>query len=178
MRIACLAWGSLVWDPRGLSVSSPWYKDGPNVPVEYARQSGGHRLTLVLCKSFHIVPSLWAWMDGADLNDAIESLCQREGSSPNRIGVWRIGEGAPELIPGLVAWAKNKGADSVIWTALLPKFQNDDGRVPSVDEALVYLRSLGKDYQPGAEEYVRKTPAQIRTPYRCEFERRLGWLPE
>jgi len=178
MRIACLAWGSLVWDPRDLAVSSPWYEDGPNVPVEFSRQSGGHRLTLVLGKSFQIVPSLWAWMDGTDLNDAIESLCQREGTSTKRIGVWKTGEEAPELIPGLPAWATDKGADSVIWTALPPKFQDEDDRVPSVDEALDYLSSLGREYQRGAEEYVRKAPAQIRTPYRGEFERHLRWFPE
>lgn len=178
MSIACLAWGSLVWDSRDLALSSPWYEDGPNVPVEFARQSGGHRLTLVLGQLFQAAPSLWAWMDGEDLDRAIESLRRREGTATRRIGVWRTEEKAPDLIPDLPAWAVAKGADSVIWTALPPKFQDEDGRVPSVDEALEYFRSLDQEYQQGAEEYVRKAPEQIRTPYRAEFERHLGWFPE
>ena len=124
MRVACLAWGSLVWDPRGLALAPPWYEDGPNVPVEFARQSGGHRLTLVLGHSFQVVPSLWAWMDVGDLDDAVESLREREGTVARKIGVWKTGHEAPELIPGLPAWAADKGAASVIWTALPPKFQD------------------------------------------------------
>ena len=176
-HIACLAWGSLVWDPRGLAVSSRWYEDGPNIPVEFARQSGGHRLTLVLGKSFQPVPSLWAWMDNMALNIAIESLRQREGTATKRIGVWKSGDKAPILIPDLPAWAEANRADSVIWTALPPKFQDKDDRIPSVIEALDYLRSLDKEHQKGAEEYVRKAPGQIRTPYREKFEKQLGWLP-
>lgn len=178
MHIACLAWGSLVWDARDLALSSPWYKDGPKVPVEFARQSSGHRLTLVLGRSFQEMPSLWAWMDGDDLDRAIESLRRREETATKRIGVWRTEEKAPGLIPGLPAWAIARGADTVIWTALSPKFQGEDGRVPSVDEALAYFRSLGQEYQQGAEEYVRKAPGQIRTPYRAEFEMHLRWFPE
>ena len=178
MRIACLAWGSLVWDIRDLAVSSPWYKDGPNIPVEFARQSSGNRLTLVLHKSFQILPSLWAWMVSSSLNEAIESLRNREGTSTKRIGVWQQGEDAPELIPELPTWATENNANSVIWTALPPKYRGEDYRVPSVDEALDYFRSLVNKDQLSAERYVRKAPAQIRTPYRKVFEERLRWFPE
>lgn len=129
-RIACLAWGSLVWNPGDLAVSSQWYKDGPNVPVEFARQSGGHRLTLVLDKSFQIAPSLWAWMHTTDLNSAIESLRDREGTKTEKIGVWKTGDDEPELISDLPVWARVKAIDSVIWTALPPRFQKENGRVP------------------------------------------------
>ncbi len=177
MQIACLAWGSLVWDPRDLPMTSGWYEDGPGVPVEFARQSGGHRLTLVLGETFPLVPSLWAWMDCSNLNDAIESLRRREGTVAGRIGSWSPGYDVPELIADLPGWAAEKGASAVIWTALPPKFEGRDERIPSIEEALDYLRSLEDERRNGAEEYVRRAPTQVRTLYRIEFERQLGWFP-
>jgi hypothetical protein len=45
MRIACVGWGSLVWDPRDLPVKGAWRPDGPRLPIEFARQSDNGRLT-------------------------------------------------------------------------------------------------------------------------------------
>jgi len=178
MKIACLAWGSLVWDPRNLKINSPWFKDGPPVQVEFARQSGGGRLTLVLGPQFLAVQSLWAWMGPSVLSDAIESLRSREGTNSSRIGVWYPGEVGPDCIMDLPSWASEKGASGVIWTALPPRFKGQTDRAPTIEEALKYLQSLGPAQQHDAEEYIRNAPPQIRTPYRNAFEANLGWHPE
>ena len=39
MKIACLGWGSVIWDPRALPIQREWFKDGPFAPVEFTRQS-------------------------------------------------------------------------------------------------------------------------------------------
>jgi hypothetical protein len=45
MRIAILAWGSLIWNPRYLPLASEWVLGGPVLPIEFARVSADGRLT-------------------------------------------------------------------------------------------------------------------------------------
>jgi hypothetical protein len=63
----------------------------------------------------------------------------------------------------------------VVWTALKPKFTGVKGTPPS-DLILNYLAGLKGDERLRAEEYVRRTPAQIETGYRKLIEAKLGWL--
>lgn len=63
----------------------------------------------------------------------------------------------------------------MIWTALPPKFDGEDERAPTMAEAVDYLSGLEGEIRKRAEEYVRRTPPQIRTEYRQRFERELGW---
>jgi hypothetical protein len=68
--IACLAWGSLVWDTRTLPVTGEWETDGPILPLEFARQSGDGRMTLVIVDSDHRVPVLWSKLNVRSLPGA------------------------------------------------------------------------------------------------------------
>ena len=77
--IACLGWGSLIWDPRGLAVRGHWRTDGPHGRVEFAGRSKDGRLTLVLLGTAQLVPLLWAEMIPTDLAVACEALRAREG---------------------------------------------------------------------------------------------------
>ncbi|MDW8478601.1 MAG: hypothetical protein RML12_00290 [Xanthomonadales bacterium] len=190
MRIACLAWGSLVWDPRELPVLRPWRTDGPAVPVEFARVSRDGRLTLVIVPQAQPQPALWSLFDLAaleawrgkaapaeTLEAALQALREREGTVRRHIGCWRSGSPDPPALAGLGDWAKARDLDAVLWTALPPKFAGEDGRVPSAEEAVEYLARLEGEARERAERYVRQAPAQIDTAYRRAIAARLGWTP-
>ena len=72
-------------------------------------------------------------------------------------------------------WAISLKLDAVIWTDLKPKFLDIDGRVPTKEEAISYLRSIDVNTRTAAEEYIRKTPKQINTAYRRIFETEFNW---
>jgi hypothetical protein len=181
MTIACLGWGSLVWDPRELPVQSKWFEDGPLIPIEFARQSSDGRLTLVIVSSGPSVRSLWSPFTVERIDDAREALRVREGVSKRdfgkSIGIWNC-EGAEGPSPAAISeWARRLNLEAVVWTALTPRF---DGRnnPPTADEAVDYLRqSLSYEARKNAERYIRMAPRQIDTPFRRRFELEFGWTP-
>lgn len=181
MKIACLGWGSLIWDPGELNIKRKWFEDGPFVPVEFSRKSNNDRITLVVASEAEPVRVLWALMDINDVASAKENLRKREGvlekNISRDIGVWEKDDGVdPEKIPGLSEWATQKGLDAVIWTSLSHKNPNSNkGEYPSEDDVIEYLKSLRGNVREVAEEYIRKAPAQIDTKYRRAIEAELGW---
>ena len=176
--IVCLGWGSLIWDPDTLAVDLPWRDDGPEIRMEYARVSRDKRLTLVLGEGFKAVRSLWAPMMVTDASEAMDNLRVREGTARRYIGTWKLGNRSPKNNPGLANWAHAKRAAYVIWTALPPKYKGENGRIPTVEEALEHMTNLRGKSRQSAETYVRRTPFSIRTPYRQAFEETFGWQYE
>lgn len=176
--VACLGWGSLIWDPRTLAMQGGWLTDGPLIHVEFGRQSRDGRITLVLCEEAAPVPALWAMMATADPVQAMASLRDREGIPPGDaarfVGVWSRGQPAPAGIPALDTWAEARGLAHVIWTNLPPRF-HDRERQPGCDEVLAYLAGLDGAERMAAERYVRHAPRQIRTACRSLIEQMLGW---
>lgn len=182
MLIACLGWGSLVWDPRELPIRGKWFTDGPFLPIEFARQSSDGRMTLVtMPDTYPRVRTLWAPMSLTSLSEAREALRLREGISEKNatsdIAHWNGESAARTLAEHIAEWARNLRIEAVIWTNLPPKFRNEE-RAPSGDELVAYLSSLPPEQGKKAERYVRMTPRQVDTDYRRILESRLGWTPE
>lgn len=180
VKIACIGWGSLVWNPGVLRCLGGWRKDGPELPIEFSRTSRDGRLTLVLTAGSPAVPELWTELDYTQPLYALEALAGREGCVLSSVGLWPGKQ--PEHTAGadaIAAWATARGMDAVVWTALKPKFNQADGLAPaSSSEAVNYLKQLAATAQAKAREYVERAPSQVRTPFRNAFEQDLGWLPE
>ncbi|TRX75343.1 hypothetical protein [Pseudomonas mangiferae] len=177
-RIACLAWGSLLWKPGPLPLASEWQPDGPNLPLEFARVSDGGELSIVLCEQSPSAPTFWAPLHVENLDEAREFLRQREQIDPRhpeRIG--HLGPDGDRRHPDIAAWARQHGLDDVVWTALLPRFDNQEGRLLLEHEAIAYLESLEGERRDHAESYIRQVPSSFRTPYRERIERHFGWFP-
>lgn len=177
MRIACLGWGSLVWDPRELPIRGSWFEDGPLIKVEFARQSQDGRITLVLTEQGALVHSLWALMDCTKIEDAREALRAREGvpkTRPEFIGSFERGGDGPAPLPGCSEWLERQQLDAMVWTALPPKFGEVE-RVPTESQVLDYLGGLRGADRDNAEQYIRKAPSQIDTDYRRAIRASLGW---
>jgi Protein of unknown function (DUF2971) len=174
-NIACLGWGSLVWNPGGLPIRGSWLTTGPQVCVDFLRQSRNGRITLVLDSKAEPVQAHWAMMTATETPHAVTALRQREDiplrHEKRDIGVWRPGEPPPKLIPDLASWATEQKLDAVIWTNLGPKF-NDEPRAPTIEEVVSYLTSLTGQKRHDAEEYVRKAP--VDTPYRRKILETFG----
>ena len=176
-NIACLGWGSLVWDPRELPIRRPWLDDGPLVRVEFARESNDGRVTLVLHPSARPVRSLWALMDAEDVEAARRHLGRREQIPERRwadlIVAWP--EDSSPCILGLEEWARARKLDGVVWTALGSNFDEEGKSLET--QVLRHLQSLCGTKRDEAQRYVRRAPRQIDTVVRQRIEAKLGWLP-
>ena len=182
MRVACVGWGSLIWDPRELPVRRGWFEDGPLLPIEFARISSDGRVTLVITRGAAPVRALWALMDVGTVAEARQALGRRERipepDVPTDVGFLGPDGGSerPETAR-IRRWAERLELDAVIWTALPPGFEESRGEVPDVEALLRHLRGLGSGALENAERYVRRAPPQVDTAYRRRFESELGWEP-
>lgn len=184
MNVACIGWGSLIWDARELPINTPWNNDGPLLPIEFARESSNGRITLVLTDNGNSIASLWVLMNVSNVIEAKAALAQREKISyiniECSIGFWDKASNSShgQSSSRIETWAKNKELDGVVWTNLRYGFKSSRDVMPEYPNILSHFQSLPNEQRIAAEEYVRKTPIQISTEYRSRLETDLGWLPD
>lgn len=180
-KIVFLGWGSLVWDPRELRTNGCWKKDGPYLPIEFAKISRDKRLTLVLYpNTAKEAQTLWAFASCNSLKDAIRNLACRERTDSANIGFIDVVGGKSksnfkELVPKIKSWALNKQLDAVIWTDLKSDFEEKTKQYLNPENVVKYLRGLDSQDFHNAEKYVRNAPLQIRTSIRSVLEEKFGW---
>jgi hypothetical protein len=178
--VACLGWGSLVWDPRDLPIRQRWVTTGPLVKAEFLRESRDKRITLVLHDSAAAVQSLWCLMAVDSLDEATDRLASREGISKSNVSIhvgrWSHGAVSPRCINELDLWASLNRVEHVVWTALPPKIGGAE-KCATCDEVLMHLSGLEGSERDNAERYVRRAPAQIDTAYRRAIAAQLSWTP-
>ena len=185
MRIAVLAWGSLIWDRRELAIADVFRADGPRLPIEFCRVSGDGRLTLVIDEAYGTsCQTYFAKSASGDLDAAVENLRLREGM-PSAKGVGfvdvasgrqsdRVNERHPEAVAAIWTWTQANGFDAAIWTALASNFDEPDraGEPFSVDAAVRYLENLEASKIAEALKYIRRAPPKIQTPVRAAVNAR------
>lgn len=174
MKIACLGWGSLIWNPDELPLASEWHTDGPLLPIEFARVGDGGELATAVCLNAPPCQVLWALLGVESLGEAVAALRKREKIPFDRddgVGIFTLNS----LTTGVLGkWAAERELDAVIWTALPPRFEGIEGLIPSLDDVLSYLISLDGPTVRHAKFYMENVPEQIETPYRKEIKK-LGW---
>ena|SRR5271165_3513243 len=80
MKIAVLAWGSVVWDPQDLRAAGTFAPNGPLLPIEFRRVSADGRLTLVIDETFGAICTTYSAPSALqNLDAAVENLRGREG---------------------------------------------------------------------------------------------------
>src|SRR5579863_4460969 len=195
MEIAIIGWGSLIWDPRNLSIKTRWRSDGPKLSIEYVRISDrGRRMTLVIHAGDREAPvseqeTYWALSGMDELDAAIENLRARE-DTPNPDNIHCILAGGqvyngdpPTFVRNEInSWlARHRDVDACIWTGLESNWEEARGREFQVEDALRYAAELEKAVTDAkdtvardqaiktlgqAREYVGKTPSRIQTGLR------------
>ena len=181
MRIAFLGWGSLIWCPRDFQIREEWHRDGPCLPVEFARISGDGRLTLVLYPDADRVQVLWAYAEVNSLDKAVENLRQREETKQCLIGFDSIKENksccqiVPEILNEIRGWATKKKLDAAVWTDLPSNFKEERRKEFNGNNVIEYLENLPSEKKQKAREYIEKAPSQIMTRMRRIIKKELGW---
>jgi hypothetical protein len=202
MKISIIGWGSLIWRPETLQIASRWRRDGPSLPIEFARISKDGRLTLVIYEESAEVQTYWASSGYNTLDAAIENLQERECTEKGWIhcllsngkvyeedGILRS---VPNRIRGkITAWlARKPELDAAAWTGLPSNWQRKRHKPFSVDDAVLYTEKLETAIELGttedergkaeivlnsAREYVRNTPAQVQTAVRKRLSAQRSW---
>ncbi len=182
MKIAILAWGSLLWDEEANREFDKWRKrwryDGPTLKIQFSKISKSRQgaLTLVIDLK-HGVPTTVAWClsKRQKLEDAVADLRCREGTAIENIGYIRVEKQSAPPNPfdakaAISTWARERKLDSVVWTALESDFEKKTRTPFSLEAVVAYLKELTPAAKAKAAEYVWRAPDFVQTPVRSALQ--------
>jgi hypothetical protein len=179
MEVAIIVWGSLIWCPGSLQIRTLWFRNGPLLPVEYARISSDGRLTLVINEASENQTALWAISSSQDIGKAKENLREREGTNSRHIqsgtAAGEFSEGVTDPVRNAIAkWlAVHSEIQGCKWTGLASNWNEKRKCDFSVRDALRYLETLPESGR--AREYIQNTPRQIQTEVRNSVRSVMNW---
>jgi|SRR6185312_5142964 len=196
MKIAILAWGSLIWEKGCLTLETDWVPGGPKLPIEFSRvsKSRSGALTLVIDPKNGTETSTYVAVSSyPKLSDAMKNLGAREGSDESCIGYVDCSNGEyrstvlPTISRSIRDWAEQNNFNAVIWTDLPSNFDQIDKKIFSdiddanmkftLDNAQTYLHGLRDPGNHKAREYIKNAPSQVETRLRQRMWQDL-WLYE
>ena len=179
MKIAIIGWGSLIWCPGSLQIESAWHRDGPILPIEFARISKDGRLTLVIHPASAGQRTLWAASVSEDMSAALKNLQDREDTPARFIhggtADGHFSDGSTQEVRDAIAkWLEERqDIRGCVWTGLASNWKDKQKSDFSVQLAVQYLRDLPDPAR--AREYVQNTPGQIQTEGRRAVREQLNW---
>ena len=162
MKIAIIGWGYLIWDPLGMDLEPEWFRDGPLLPVEFARFDSGPRLLPVLVEGAPLQPTLWTYSRKATVLSAAADLAVREGVWTHDIGHLTRAEamGQSSGIDAVIGpWVESKGLDGAVWRAVEPNLPDMSPGMASAQAKLEYLKELVASGRAAKVEKPRKHTA-------------------
>lgn len=181
MNIAVLGWGSLIWCPGVLRLRTGWRRDGPNLPIEFARISKDGRVTLVIHNGADDQRCYWALSEFSEIADARANLQERERCRrPGDIHYLDAGSSHADGIQrAIFNWLSEKPEiAAAIWTGLSSNWKHERGNEFSCADVVSYLQHLEAKDQVAfarAKEYVQNAPSQVQTKVRERLRSEFAW---
>ena len=162
MKIIYLAWGSLLWNSKGLKLKEEWKKTTFKLPLNFSRISdnGKGRLTLVIDQEQGILNNVfYTSTKYHDLNKAINALKVREKTTKNHIGYLTLNKKRSKNLTHyqeevLRDFIKELGYDAIVWTDLGKNFERYMGKSFGKENALLYLKSKKERIYTQILEYI------------------------
>jgi hypothetical protein len=180
MKIAVLAWGSLIYNPR-INLATEWQSSSLYLPLEFSRVS--HKGEIQDCLSLVIdaahgslCPVSFAESRLTNLTCAIDELAERERVTyRTSIGYVNLKRDTVNPVAekwyadhceNIKNWARSQGIEGVIWTNLKANFEEKLGVPFTPSAALNYINRLPEDRRAKALTYIRQAPSFVSTRLR------------
>lgn len=118
----------------------------------------------------------WCLSKREKIDDAVADLRCRERTTNENIAFVRLEKpsvGAtqhPETEGVIVAWARKKNLDAVVWTALKSNFKEKVNEPFTLDAVVNYFKTLPPEGKVKAAEYVWRSPGFVKTAVRSALQ--------